>query len=411
MSDYYEILGVKKDATSAEIKKAYNEMAKKWHPDKNLKNKVEAEKQFKNVCKAYEILSDPQKRKIYDKKNNDDENDSDDNEFNMYDLMNGINIVNGANEILNEETPDLEMGLEVSLEEMYNGATKKVNVDRYCMCKKCNATGLKDPTKGKCKKCRGSGIEPIVTPFGIIKHPCVHCYGIGIDENAPKCPSCKGKKGILEHINVNVTIPKGTSNYDKITIQEEGHEIPVEERKGRNRTDVVILITEKPHSDFKRGQWFRHFDKLRKYDLSYEMRITFAESVFGFTKNLTHLDDRELVVSMNKQIKNGEVYIIENEGMPYKQNTAKKGHLIIKFIVEPIPDFNDADKKKLWKLLSKDDEPMPKIKKPTKMLTFSEYEKIVSKDDDDEDIGKGFETSSESDSSDSDLKAYRRRKI
>jgi DnaJ-class molecular chaperone len=336
--DYYEVLGVKKDSDITEIKKAYRSLAQKWHPDKNIDNKEEAEKKFKEIAHAFEVLSDPKKREAYD--NGEDEN-SPEMMFDPFELFKQFTISN---------VPDVKETLEVTLEELYTGVKKEVTFERFNLCKACKGEGTENGEKKPCKTCDGTGaVNAVLVGFLRAQVACPDCEGSGIDSSVPKCPECNGDHCVKEKVTLTVDIPIGTHHKSIITIENEGNEIPPDERNeemygDKTRSDVLFIIIEKPHSLFK--HCFIINDKLNFTDLMLELKISFAESIVGFTKSFKHLDGRKIYFKYENFVKQNDILILPNEGII--KNNSK---LLICIKVDE-PTLTSSQKQKLWQILT-----------------------------------------------------------
>ncbi len=368
-TDYYKVLGVEKTASDNEIKESYRVLAKRWHPDKNKDNVEEATKKFAEISEAYNILKDPTKRKTYDN-------------F-------GFAGVDGAGEeggfggmgfdpfsmfkdFFQKENniPEVQVSVRVTLEELYTGIKKKVNCERYTLCKECKSKGSIGDNID-CKPCNGKGIGIQRTQIGVIQSQCRACGGKGVDPRAPKCKPCKGMGCFKEDHSLYVTIPKGSSEKHPIMIENEGNEIPENERSDANtRSNIVVIISEISHNKFSRGTVIKEIGKVNENNLMIEIKLTLEESLCGFEKTFTHLDGKHFTVSMSDTVRHGDIYVMKGYGMPYFSNDQKKGDLIVKLSVEN-KTITPEKKAKLWKILSQ--EPYNEVKHSTNMINFNNY--------------------------------------
>lgn len=357
--DFYEILDISKSATPEEIKKAYRKMAIKWHPDKNPENKEEAESKFKEITEAYEILSNQEKRDIYDKYGHEglsnDGGQSADFMEDMIKRMFGMGGMMGGDSD-DEEVAPIQIIENCTLEELYTGKKVKRKITRHSLCNKCNGMGTNDGIEHVCKKCKGSGvvIRNIQSGFmvQVVQEKCKDCMGTGIDKSCTKCPKCKGTRANKEEVEISCDIPKGA--YEKYTIEIEnmGNEIPQNERKGKNRSDVNIIVNELPHNVFKRSFIIKG---KKEYpdpaDLLMELEIDLAESLCGFQKKIKHLDGSEFTINYEHIIKHGDVFVIENKGMPTLNNN-KYGDLYVSVKINYPKEIPKNQQNKLWQILT-----------------------------------------------------------
>lgn len=281
--NYYDILGVKKDASEDEIKSAYRKLAKQYHPDLNKDNQA-AEEKFKEVSEAYEVLSDKTKRSNYDQfgsasgpNPNDFFGGNGGGGFNFggfEDLFNIFGNFGGArggaasNAIHGE---DITVKLNISFEEAVFGATKNINVNKIESCHLCNGTGAKHGTAySTCKECSGSGHVRYTenTMFGrVIKTGvCKTCNGTGkaIHE---KCDKCSGNGYLKEPKNISINIPAGIDDGQVITMRNQGNA----GIRGGENGDLQIIIAVKPHKLLVRDG----------YDLNLKLYVPFYLLITG----------------------------------------------------------------------------------------------------------------------------------
>jgi DnaJ family protein A protein 1 len=232
--------------------------------------------------------------------------------------------------------------LAVSLEEIYNGAVRKLALQKNVVCDKCEGRGGKKGAVSKCTTCNGSGhVVRInqIAPGMIqqIRSHCSDCDGQGEKINAKdKCKTCDGKKIVRERKIIEVHIDKGMEDGKKITFSGEGDQEP-----GLEPGDIIVVLDEKEHGTFKRD----------KTDLHIKMPITLTEALCGFHKVIKTLDNRQLVLTSlpGEVIKPGDIKCILNEGMPVYRNPLEKGRLVLHFDVK-FPDKNELRSESLTKL-------------------------------------------------------------
>jgi molecular chaperone DnaJ len=267
--DYYEVLGVNKNATDDEIKKAYRQLAKKYHPDANPDNKKEAEEKFKEVSEAYETLSDAQKRKMYDQFGPDgpqgfggnsgfgggthytystsgfdgfsDFGDLGDIFSSFFGGGSGFGRT-GRQKDGPRKGRDLKYNLEITFEESFLGVDKEILINREEICTTCNGTKAKPGSKIEtCKMCNGTGTvkQTITTILGQMQtsKTCPNCNGEGkvIEE---KCPECRGRGKVKKPVKIQVKIPAGISDNQTVVLREQGE--PGE--KGGAQGDLYIVV-------------------------------------------------------------------------------------------------------------------------------------------------------------------------
>ncbi|CAM8952339.1 unnamed protein product [Rhodiola kirilowii] len=335
---YYEILGVSKSASQDDLRKAYRQAAIKNHPDKG----GDPEK-FKEIAQAYEVLNDPQKREIYDQYGEDalkegmggggggghDPVDI----FSSFFGGSPFGGVGGGSSRGRRQRKgeDVVHPLKVSLEDLYNGTSKKLSLSRNVLCSKCKGKGSKSGASMTCGGCKGSGMKVSIRHLGPsmiqqMQHPCNECKGTGETINdKDRCPQCKGEKVVQEKKVLEVHVEKGMQNGQKITFPGEADEAP-----DTVTGDIVFVLQQKEHPKFKR----------KGEDLFVEHSLSLTEALCGFQFILTHLDGRQLLIKSEpgEVVKHDQFKAINDEGMPMYQRPFMKGKLYVHFSV----DFPDS---------------------------------------------------------------------
>ncbi|WMV22712.1 hypothetical protein MTR67_016097 [Solanum verrucosum] len=304
--DYYKTLKVSRNASEEDLKKSYKRLAMKWHPDKNSENKKEAEAKFKQISEAYDVLSDPQKRQIYDiygdealKSGQFDPSSPSDRrgfKFNSRDAedifaeffggSDGYSRSTGGTVRIRKAAP-VENKLPCSLEELYKGSKRKMKISRIVL----------DGT-GDCQ------VNPVHQADR-------RTYFLAAKAVLPFW----SKPTTIEEV-LAIHIKPGWKKGTKITFPEKGNHEP-----GAAPGDLIFVIDEKPHDVFKRDG----------NDLVINQKISLVDALAGKTINLTALDGRELTIPITEVVKPGHEQKIPNEGMPISKEPGKKGNLRIKF--------------------------------------------------------------------------------
>ncbi|KAI3986451.1 hypothetical protein MKX01_037733 [Papaver californicum] len=330
---YYEVLGVSKNATQDELKKAYRKSAIKNHPDKG----GDPEK-FKEIAQAYEVLNDPEKRDIYDQYGEDALKEGmggggggGHNPFDIFESFfggGGGGFGGGSSRGRRQKQgEDVVHTLKVSLEDLYNGTEKKLSLSRNALCSKCNGKGSKSGASSKCAGCQGAGMKISTRQIGPgmiqqMQHACPECRGSGeVINEKDKCQQCKGNKVTKEKKVLEVHVEKGMQHGQKIVFEGQADEAP-----DTVTGDIVMVLQLKEHPKFK-----RKFD-----DLFVEHSLSLTEALCGFQFAVTHLDGRQLLIKSNpgEIIKPGQHKAINDEGMPQYQRPFMKGRLYILFNVD-----------------------------------------------------------------------------
>lgn len=338
----YDVLGVTPESTQPEIKKAYRKLALKYHPDKN----PEGGEKFKEISAAFEVLSDDKKREIYNKYGEEGLKEGGGggefhSPFDIFDMFFGGG---GRRRPPGEKAKgrDTVHQLKVSLDELYNGATRQLAVQKNVICGSCKGIGGKPGTVQKCENCKGTGTDVKLRQIGPgmvqqIQQPCRECNQTG--EKIPekdKCKKCNARKVVKERKVLDCHILKGMKDGQKITFTAEGDQAPDIEPG-----DVILVIDEKDHDIFKRNGT----------DLHMTMNIELADALCGFTRTIKTLDNRTLVItsSPGEVIRPNEKKCIVDEGMPHHQNPILKGRLVISFEIN-FPKEGWIETKKIGKL-------------------------------------------------------------
>ncbi|GMH10233.1 hypothetical protein Nepgr_012074 [Nepenthes gracilis] len=328
---YYDILGVSRNASQDDLKKAYKKAAIKNHPDKG----GDPEK-FKELAHAYEVLSDPEKRDIYDQYGEDALKEGMGGGSGVHDPFDIFQSFFGGNPFggggssrgpRQRRGEDVIHPLKVSLEDLYNGATKKLSLSRNVICSKCKGKGSKSGASMKCPGCRGSGMKVSIRQLGPsmiqqMQHPCNECKGTGESINIKdRCPQCKGEKVVPEKKVLEVVVEKGMQNGERITFPGEADEAP-----DTITGDIVFVLQLNEHLKFKR----------KADDLFYEHTLSLTEALCGFQFVLTHLDNRQLLIKSHpgEVVKPDQFKGINDEGMPMYQRPFMRGKLYIHFTVD-----------------------------------------------------------------------------
>ncbi len=323
--DYYEVLGVNRDASDEEIKKAYRKLAMKWHPDRNPDN-PKAEEHFKEAKQAYEILSDSGKRAAYDQYGHAGVdasagagagagfgNFSDAFGDIFGDIFGGgrtrSNVYRGA---------DLRYNLEISLEEAARGTETRIRIPALEECKTCGGSGAKPGTSPTtCTTCGGHGQVRMQQGFFSIQQTCPKCHGSGKVVSSP-CATCHGAGRVKQHKTLSVKIPAGVDEGDRIRLSGEG-EAGV---NGGPSGDLYVVIHIKPHSVFQRDH----------NDLHCEMPISFTAAALGGEIEIPTLDGYAKI-KIPAETQSGKVFRLRGKGIRGVRSSTQ-GDLLCHVVVE-----------------------------------------------------------------------------
>lgn len=358
--DYYEILGVPREATLADIKKAYRSLALKFHPDRVQESeKKEAEEKFKEISEAYGVLSDPQKKQTYDQFGHQgiDQNYTSEDIFRGADFSSVFGGESGLGDILSRmfgsefdfaggqgggrgarrsRGHDIQYEVELSLEEAYSGIKKEIKFPRYEHCKKCDGTGAKSGTAMKtCSTCGGQGQVVMANGFFRMAQTCPKCHGSGkfITEH---CPECGGKGLIRIMRTVEIKIPPGVDNDSQLRIRGEG-----EIGSGGNG-DLFLFIKVRNHPVFER----------HNHDLHMELPVSFTKAALGGEEKIKTLKE-EVVMKIPEGTQSGKVFRMRGQGMPDVHGSHEFGDLYVRVMLA-VPSHLSHRQRELLEELSKE---------------------------------------------------------
>ena len=341
-ADYYSLLGVARDASDQELKRAYKKLAMKYHPDRNQGDK-EAEAKFKEVSEAYEVLTDQNKRQAYDQFGHEglDQRFGQNGGFqggSFNDIFGDVfgDIFGGGSRSQNQPRrgSDLEYRIEVSLEEAINGKEVKMSIPRKVNCKPCKGTGAKDGTAfTTCKQCNGQGQVRVSQGFFSVQQTCPSCRGRGKSIEAT-CGTCSGNGFNNETKKLAVKIPAGVDTGDQIRLSGEGEAGPNNGISG----DLYVTVSVKPHNIFQRDG----------DDILCEAPVSFTKATLGGKIILPTLDGKvELTVPAGTQ--SGRSFRIKNKGVK-SVRSSYKGDLYCKVNIETPINLTKEQKELLNKL-------------------------------------------------------------
>jgi molecular chaperone DnaJ len=353
--DYYASLEVSKSATEDEIKKSYRKLAMQYHPDKNPGDKKSEEK-FKEISEAYAVLSDAEKRKKYDTYGSAD--DSSGFGGGGFDFGGGGAGFGGFGDIFNEffggggssarqggrrkgsfqgeDGADLRYNLNVSLKDVLFGIAKKISFTTFISCSPCGGNGGKEGSKPvTCKTCNGNGAIRRQQGFFVVESPCNSCGGTG-GVISDKCSSCRGEGRVSKEKIIDVKIPAGVVDGQKIRLSNEG-EAGV---RGGRTGDLYIFVSVSKHEFFERSG----------DDLICNATIPFATGILGGEIEIPLLDGSKEKIKIPEGIQYGEILTAREKGLPIL-NTKKFGNLKVKFILET-PVKLTSEQKELMKKFS-----------------------------------------------------------
>lgn len=343
----YKILNIPTNADQNTIKKAFRKLSLKWHPDRNLTNNKEATKKFQEISKAYSILSDPEKKMKYDRFGLDFAQNQGGPSFDPNDIFSHFFGNKGGNPFQQQASRVREEHIiktvNVTLEQLYNEETISIQYEYKTECKICKGTGNKNKKKDKCIQCDGKGKSIRVIRMGpMIKQivqTCAQCKGSGeyvMMKN--RCLVCHGKGCKMNQETFQLDLKKEYDDDISIRVSNKGHQIVDVD------SDLIIRLSIQKHPIYT---------KIGKH-LVYNLYIEFYQSLFGFSKQVHHLDKSILTLELKGPSQHNDIKVIPDKGF-YDPSTHKNGNIFIKINIKPfdIHQYTQKEIELLKTLLSK----------------------------------------------------------
>jgi len=360
MSEYYEALGLSRDASQEDIKKAYRKCALKYHPDRNPGDK-EAEKSFKKISEAYEVLGDDKKRQIYDQYGADALKGGmgggpgghagfSSMEEALRTFMNAFGGGGGGQSAGGDSIFDSffgqdhegddgarqgaskKMNLTISFEEAMSGVEKEAVLTNYVCCSKCDGSGAATASSvKKCTRCRGSGQVHQNRGFFSMTSVCPQCYGKGKTITDP-CTDCRGEGRVKKKQQIKIKVPAGVDTGMRLRMS--GHGDAGE--GGGPAGDLYVFVSVEPHSVFERDG----------DDILVELPLSFSEAALGCKKELPTPNGESCRVSISEGMQTGKILRVKGAGAPNVHGRAK-GDMLIKVVVETPVNLSEKQKELL----------------------------------------------------------------
>ncbi|MGQ0628680.1 MAG: molecular chaperone DnaJ [Phycisphaerales bacterium] len=353
--DYYEVLGVGKSADAEEIKRAYRRLAMKHHPDRNPGDAA-AEKSFKEAAAAYEVLSDDQKRQVYDQYGHEGLKGGGGPAPHDFSRMNADDIFSMFNDIFGgggnpfggggrnqRRGPargfDLQTEVQVSLEDVFTGCERDVEFTRLDICEKCTGSGAKPGSKPvQCSTCGGQGKVQQTGLGGMFRMvgPCPACGGRG-QVVKEFCPDCRGKGRVARARTISVRVPPGVSDGQAVRVKGEGEPpTPEDSPSGAGvRGDLHVVIRVADHSTFEREE--NH--------LILHMPLSFTRAALGADVEVPTIDGKRAVLTIPRGTQHGAKFRLDSQGLP-DLRSGRRGDMLVVVRVE-IPKRLNKDQEKL----------------------------------------------------------------
>lgn len=350
--DYYEILGVRRDASHEDIKKAYRRLALKYHPDRNPGNK-EAEEKFKEAAEAYEVLSDQEKRRIYDQRGRAGVRDIGFKGFDNYedifsnfsDIFSDIfdsDLLAGKGRRRSgrpQRGADIRYNLNISFMDAAKGCEKEIRVEKYYPCETCNGLGS-NGRRNTCQACGGTGQQrrPGFQPTGFINFnmniPCQYCQGTGKRIINP-CSSCSGSGRVYRAKNISVAVPAGIEDGAVLRLSEQGEA----GQYGGQPGNLYISISISPSTYFER----------KGLDIIYQAMVPFTMAVLGGEIEVLTLRGKA-VLKLPRHTQSNQMLRMKGEGI--HSANGKRGDQLVKIIID-VPKKLSRHQEQLIKDLAK----------------------------------------------------------
>ncbi len=358
MSDYYEVLGLSRSATQDEIKKAYRKSALKHHPDRNPGDTA-AEKKFKEISEAYEVLSDEKKRQIYDQYGADALKgagmgggpgghagfSSMEEALRTFMGAFGGGGGGGGGSIFDSffgfeseadeggvQGASKKMNLSISFEEAMSGVEKEVALNNYATCSRCEGSGAATPSSvKKCSRCKGSGQIHQSRGFFSMTSVCPQCYGKGKTITDP-CPDCQGQGRVKKKQQIKIKVPAGVDNGVRLRMSGYGDA----GEGGGLPGDLYVFISVEPHSIFQR----------EGDDILIELPLSYSEAALGCKKELPTPHKTSCRISIPEGTQTGKAFRVKAEGSPNVHGRGR-GDMLVTVTVETPVNLNDKQKELL----------------------------------------------------------------
>ena len=327
--DFYEILGVSKNASDDEIKKSYRKLAMKYHPDRNKDDKT-SEKKFKEVSAAYEILKDPEKKTAYDQYGHDafrqggmggaqGFGDFSAGFSDIFEEFFGGGFGSSSNRRGPTRGNDLRYNMSISLQEAFSGKKPKIKIPSYSKCDRCVGTGSADKTgPSTCSTCNGYGKVRSTQGFFSIERPCPTCGGQGSSIKNP-CLKCNGIGQVKKQKTISVTIPEGVDNGTRIRISGEGEP----GQRGANNGDLYIFVSVQKDKIFEREE----------ENIFCSIPISITNAILGGEIDVPTIEGKKARLSIPSGTQSGTQFRLKGKGMSILRQS-RRGDMYVEANVE-----------------------------------------------------------------------------
>jgi molecular chaperone DnaJ len=339
-SDYYDLLGVSRTASDADLKRAFRSLARELHPD--VSSEPDAGARFREIAEAYEVLSDPERRATYDrygkaglKRGGFEPHFADFGSLSdIFAAFFGEDLLGGGARQRPQRGGDVQTVVEIDLEEAFAGATVTVPLDVAVPCEHCDATGAEPGTSTRsCPTCSGAGVVRSVSQniFGqfVQQRTCPECEGVGAVLEQP-CSECRGDGRVVARMQLEVDVPRGIHDGQQIRVTGQGHAA----FRSAERGHAFVVVRVRPDPRFVRDG----------DDLHTALRLTMTEAALGTTATVTSLSG-EVPLEVPPGTQPGEVRVLRGEGMPALRGSGR-GSLFVRLDVA-VPTVLDEEQRAL----------------------------------------------------------------
>jgi molecular chaperone DnaJ len=348
--DYYDVLGVGRNASQEEIKRSYRQLALTFHPDRNPGNK-EAEEKFKEAAEAYSVLGDSEKRATYDRFGHEGLRGEGFTGFSGFDasifeefediLGNffGFGDIFGTRDRQRRYYPqrgrDLALELEITLEQAAAGVEKEISLNRAEACSVCRGSGMQPGTrKVSCPACQGRGQMRYQQGFFTVSRTCSHCRGAGEVISAP-CHDCKGSGRVKQKRALKIRIPPGVDDGSRLRLEGEGEPGDAEAVQG----DLYVVIRIAKHDFFEREE----------NNIFCQISVSFSQAALGALIEVPNLNNETEQVKIHPGTQSGEVYRLKGRGIK-DLHSHRRGDVFVKVLVKTPESLTKEEKTLLRRL-------------------------------------------------------------
>ena len=350
--DFYEILGVAKNASGDEIKKSYRKLAMQYHPDRNPGDK-ESERKFKEATEAYENLKDDQKRAAYDRFGHQAQNAGGGGGarggqgfegFDFSDIFSNFSDIfgemggqrQGKKRSAAQPGSDVRYNLEISLEEAFRGVSQKISFTILCSCDTCKGNGAQGGEKPvECSTCKGAGKVRAQQGFFIVERTCGGCNGSGQMIKNP-CKACKGEGRVNREKTLMVKIPAGVEEGNRIRLANEGEA----GLRGGDAGDLYVFITVKKHQFFTR----------KGDDIQSEIPVKFTTAALGGEIEIPTIEGDKAKLKIPEGAQSGDNFRLKGKGMSVINSGGRRGDMYVKINLETPVKLSAEERELLQKL-------------------------------------------------------------